>query len=548
MPASVTRTSPRRFTAVAAGILALALIAAVYLHNLGGAPVYLDGDEAHFGIHAYSIAQSGRNLDGSAMPLFVNLWDPLGDPKAHEQNEERRKVWYQPILFYLIALMLKVAPLTEASIRTPTAVIAGILNPLLMYAAAFRLFKNRWYAAAAALLLVLSPAHLVLGREALDYMCPLPFVLGWLWCLVAFGEQDNAWLPLAGGLMLGAGFYSFIGAWVFMPVCLVLTWIFYFRMEHGFGRASAAAGLGFVIPLLALIPWVWLHPTMLAETLGRYPASGAAESSTAPAGLLNLNALQHRLSVYWDYFDPSFLFLTGGVGLTASTGRAGVFLLPVAVLLPPGIYELLRRAKSTGIAIVLLGGLAMAPIPATLVGERYVAQRDLFVLPFGALVATFGLAVLLRQRRRAVQLFAAFVIATIPLQFAYVYRDYLGHYKLRSGFWYDPAAFRDAAEYALATASSDDVPVVYLSRLLDDGGPKWRFYVTKHHREDLLERTEYVDGDGRDLENAPPGSLMIVYANPRPDALLRSGQWSIAKTSADVDGRAASLVLRKARE
>jgi 4-amino-4-deoxy-L-arabinose transferase-like glycosyltransferase len=37
----------------------------------------------------------------------------------------------------------------------------------------------------AALVLALAPVHVILSRQALDYILPVPFVLGWLWCLDA---------------------------------------------------------------------------------------------------------------------------------------------------------------------------------------------------------------------------------------------------------------------------------------------------------------------------------------------------------------------------
>src|SRR5262245_45709516 len=75
------------------------LLAFIYLWRLGRAPIYVGGDEAHFANHAYAIATTGRDLDGRAFPLF--FW-----------MEELGK-WYQPVLFYLIAAILKVLPLSE---------------------------------------------------------------------------------------------------------------------------------------------------------------------------------------------------------------------------------------------------------------------------------------------------------------------------------------------------------------------------------------------------------------------------------------------------
>ncbi len=529
-----------------AGVFFLGVTAALYMWGLGRAPVYLLGDEAQFGIHAQSIARTGRDLSGHFMPLLVSTWDPLGDQAEHERLQEGKKVWYQPVLFYLIALVLRFAPLTEASIRIPTAMIGGLVDPLLIFLVARRLFRDRLLAALASMTLVLSPAHLILGREALDYICPVPFVLGWLYCLVAFIDDGGVWRALAGGFLLGIGFYSFIAAWIFMPLGLLLTWIAYVRSGRETLPASLAAGVGFALPLVPLGPWLWSNPEMVRETVARYQAYAGEHAALLDASaFFHLNTIQHRISVYWDYFNPSVLFLVGGPSLTTSTGRAGIFLLPVALFLPVGFYGLLNRLTSMPIAVVLLGGFVLAPIPATLAGEPGMVQRELVGLPFVALIATFGLAWFWRSRFRALRVMTALSVALMPLQFAFVYRDYLTHYKLRSAFSYDTAAFRDAADYVIA--ESGNVPAVYLTRELNYGGPKWRFYVTAHHREDLLSRTKYFDGDDdRELDRAAPGSLAVVYAHGSTwRTLVGTGRWSMARRIVDVDGREASMILKR---
>ena len=70
-------------------------------------------------------------------------------------------------------------------------------------------------------------------------------------------------------------------------------------------------------------------------------------------------------------------------------------------------------------------------------------QRAMYVLPFAALLARIwfrlAVAVAIRARHRAARLAAS------PMQFGYFYFDYFTHYKFRSAFYYDPAAFRDVA-------------------------------------------------------------------------------------------------------
>lgn len=62
-----------------AGLLGLCLTAAIYLYQLDRIPPYLGLDEAHLGVHGHALATTGRDLNGSRYPLFINLADPLGD-------------------------------------------------------------------------------------------------------------------------------------------------------------------------------------------------------------------------------------------------------------------------------------------------------------------------------------------------------------------------------------------------------------------------------------------------------------------------------------
>jgi 4-amino-4-deoxy-L-arabinose transferase-like glycosyltransferase len=221
-------------------VVPLCLASVLYLHAFGDAPIYLGGDEARFATAAHAIASTGRDLNGDRLPLFFHMTDS----QAANDGSTR---WYQPVLFYLIALVLKVLPLTESSVRIPTALV-GLLDVLLMYVVARRLFQSAFYATLAALSLALTPAHLIFSRQALDYICVLPFVLGWLACLTASLDTGSVWLSLAAGLLLGLGFYSYIAAWLMTPMCLMLTWAVQ-RGSHPRARlASLAAGVGFACP------------------------------------------------------------------------------------------------------------------------------------------------------------------------------------------------------------------------------------------------------------------------------------------------------------
>jgi 4-amino-4-deoxy-L-arabinose transferase-like glycosyltransferase len=153
--------------------------------------------------------------------------------------------------------------------RLPTAVI-GVLNILLIYGVARRLFGDYRWATLAAALLALSPAHFIFSRQALDYICPLPFVLGWLWCVLAALETSNLWLSLASGILLGVGFYSYVASWATMPLLLLITWAAHYQSGEKSSRASLAAAIGFAVPVLAAIAWLSFHPEMWRDLALRY--------------------------------------------------------------------------------------------------------------------------------------------------------------------------------------------------------------------------------------------------------------------------------------
>jgi hypothetical protein len=518
--------------------LLLTATACLYLVDLAGTPVYFGGDEAHFAVHAHAIARTGHDLDGRAFPLLFSLADPLGDPNDVHASSR----WYQPTLLYLLAGTLRIAPLSITSARLPAAIVGGILSPLLVYLVAMRLLHARGPALFAAAAFALAPAHVILSRQAVDYVLPIPFVLGWLWCLFTFLERGDAWLPAAGGLLLGAGLFSYIGSWIFMPLCAALSCAACARARRTRTRAIVSTMIAFAGPALVLAVWVAAHPVMLRQTVGRYDLAGPAAAEPAPrTGVLFL--LRGKVSEYWDYFDPAFLFLSGGTSMTASTGRTGVLLLPVAVFLCAGLYELVARRPSTAGAVAV-AGFVLAPIPATLAGERYMIQREIVVAAFAALIAAAGASACFASRRRTVRSGALLLIALMPLQFALFYRDYFTHYKLRSAIYYDPAAFADVVGVLLAADAASPLPRIYLSHELDDPGARWRFYTTRAGREDLLRRTTYFV-DIAEVGAAPRGSCLVISVNRDAILLAQDPQWSVVTRVLDVDRREAAVVFRK---
>jgi hypothetical protein len=293
---------------------------------------------------------------------------------------------------------------------------------------------------------------------------------------------------------------------------------------------------GFVVPLLPLIPWLWFHPDLPREMITNYKVGGDAR-------------LAERVEIYWDYFNPSYLFFSGGSNPMFATRRAGVFPLAFAVLLPLGIWNIVRRRWSLAGAVLLLGFvLAPLPIVAALPQDpKYYTPRDLLVVPFGALIATAGVEWLYAKRRWFASIAATVLLVSVPLQFASFARYYFTDYQSWSASRFDALNLRGVAAYVIAADAAARVPAVYLSEDVGESqAEQWLFHLRKQQRPDVWARSKPLELAQFKPDDIPSGSLIVLdAANPRLGALLQSGSCSVVAIVNGVAGSPASAILRR---
>jgi 4-amino-4-deoxy-L-arabinose transferase-like glycosyltransferase len=511
----------KQIAGVLAAIVCVSAVIGLYTFRLGDTPPYIGLDEAHFGVHAQSLAASARDLNGSLLPLFISLADSAGDQPELPWGT----TWYHPLGFYLIASVLTVLPLAEWAIRLPFALL-GVLNLVLIYAVARRWYGDRRIAAAAAALLLLTPAHFILSRLALDYLLPLPFTLAWLLALTELMRAPSRGRAAVTGVILGAGCYAYVSAWLLMPIYLAISVTVAIRAMNRRDLLWPMIG-GFALPILALAPWIAWHPQMPFNILAQYQAGETRRSvlTAIATGTGVLAALQEALATYWSYFNPSFLFVSGGSSRMVSTGSIGVWPVGMAVLMVAGVLRLMRTAPLT-VNLIVVAGLLTAPIPAALKGEPFAIQRAVGLLPFGVLLATGGLLLLRDERRLLERLALTIAVISIPVQFSGFFGDYFGEYRVQSARALDVTAFKETA--ALLIERSDEAPAIAITAPLYDVSAKWRFYCLKAGRPELLSRTTYFGGAVGKLRglNMPAGSLAVVEtvtldAEALPDGWVR---------------------------
>ena len=363
----------RSRTILTAALVALAA-AALYLPDLAGSPFYVNRDEMFFGLTAHSLATTGYDTAGHYLPFYTQSPMRYGS-----------EMWFQPALMYTAALSVKLFGLSEGTVRLPMALF-GIADIVLMYLIGRRLFSRELPALGAAALLAATPAHYIHSRVAMDFQAPLPFLLLWLLCALTYFETGKSRYLVGAGVALGVGLFTYIAAYMWMPVYGVLT-VVAMLMRREPARRYALFLAACVVPALSCVPFLVTHPTVIRDVMWHYDRQ---QPQSAAGGELmvryfDLQRFARAAFVYRQFWTPRFLFIDGPGGLWA----AGAFLFPTAGALVIGLVALLRRLNVE--TILLVGGLVTAMIPASLVGDVDAIHRASAVLPFGTLIAIMGL-------------------------------------------------------------------------------------------------------------------------------------------------------------
>jgi 4-amino-4-deoxy-L-arabinose transferase-like glycosyltransferase len=516
-----------RFLVMLLAVAAI-LVYCTYLHY---APIYLAHDEVIYALTARSIALTARDLNGEFLPALFHIMSRYGS------------YYVTPMVIYITAVFLKFLPFTESVIRMPSALI-GVLDVVLMYFAAGRIFQRESLAFFAAAMLVLTPAHFIHARFASDLIYPLPFALGWLLCLVTFIDQDRPWVLFAATSLLGVGMFSYLASVGTMSLFAGLTAVglaLYKKPLRAYGVAAA----GYAWPLAALLVWFITHPAQYAEIVRLYPVYESTGVNPVRAFLRTFSyfSTSVRINTYYEFFNPSFLFFSGDSSILSSTRQAGVLLFPLGALIPIGVYRIVKDRRAP-IRYLLIAGFLIAPLPAALLLEVTI-HRALLMLPFGALVATCGLEWLLVQQQRRWRVAAICLLLFLPLQFIPFYLDYMGAYRSRSSAWFEKN-MRRTFEQLIPRERPGDTTPVYLCDNVRWIDSYWNLYLVKSRREDLLARTVYVSPQQLDAAAMPAGTVVVSKAaDPVVNGFMKSGSLHKVATISELDGTPSFLITER---
>ena len=289
--------------------------------------------------------------------------------------------WLQPLGVYATTIAHAVMPGFFAG-RWASVVIASI-NAAVIFMVGWRLFGGFVAATAATLVLILMPAHMTYGRQGIDAIYIVPFVLLWLYALLGFLANDRPSAIALASAALGAGVYTTTAAPLTMAFLLVTMVVVLWGARRRKPATFLIALGSFAAMLLPLVIWFALNPQTYLETYGSWAIHPAHIRNPYDAVLANLNrnTLGTRASAYWGLLDPSFLFFSG------AEGRAPLHWM-MAPLILLGVYR--AATKRSPSSILILAATVVAPIAGATFGQAHYMGNALALLPLLALLAGYG--------------------------------------------------------------------------------------------------------------------------------------------------------------
>ncbi len=419
--------------------LIVILAAVLRFYGIGENPPSLTWDEVAWGYNSYSLSIDGRDEFGKFLPLA--FLESFGDYKP-------------PFYAYVGIVPIKLFGLTEFATRFPSAFF-GTITVLLTYFLVVRIFhksKNaKLYALLSALILAVSPWHIMLSRAAFEANVANTLIVAGVWLFLR-GVQEKSWSIFLSALCFVLSFYTFNTARIVSPLLvIVLSLGFYRELLKMKGKVLVSGIIGLVILLPALL--FMLSPQAktrfnevnifsditIIETINQEVANDNNAWWSKILHNYRFAYAAEYLNHYFDHLKPSFLFITGDGNPKFSTQDTGQLYLWDLSFLIIGILLLIRKKEGYWWIIPLW--LLIGIIPAASARETPHALRIESALPTFQILIAYGVvqlgiwAVRSFSRRVAVAGLSAVAIVLI-MNVSYFWHGYTTHYaNTFSGVW-----------------------------------------------------------------------------------------------------------------
>jgi len=353
-----------RFRPIAIACVLAGITLLLYAFRLTATPP--TATESAFNVQAQSI-HAGHT------PLFFHVRD---------------EHWLQPLAVYANAAARTIGG-DDVSGRLASTV-AGAISVALVFLIAHEITGQAWVGIVAALILMVTPAHWSFAQLGTDAIFPVPAILLWLWNLLRFLKGDSLRSLVAAAILLGLVAYAHPAG----PLTATFLWMLTLVVARRRNRARLfISTMVFGTAWLPAAAWFFRHFDTYADTFGRWFVFSAHLRSPLDGlrAFMNAGTLGNRASLYWGFWDPSWLFF--------SARDAAPLLMIAAPLIAIGILRCLRHLPRDTAAL-LIGTALITPLAGATFGVTHYLSDAAAVLPVLALLSAFGVDQLVRLATR----------------------------------------------------------------------------------------------------------------------------------------------------
>lgn len=415
--------------------LIIIFILAVFLRffNLGNNPASLYWDEAAIGLDAYSIGQTGKDMNN--MFWFQPVLGSYGDFKA-------------PVLIWATSISVKFLGMNPFAIRLPVAIFSVLLIYLTYLLLKELLSFNDTLAKKyqllpilTAFILSISPWSTHFGRIAFESSFSVSFLLLALLFFVKAIRHQNFYF-LISTFFAAISVYSYYSLRVIVPLLFVALVLIFFEKLKNKKSWLALSMLIFVLSMLPMINSPYYERSqdyrLNNDNLIRRQKVIAESSQyleTYDSNLYSKLVYHRHILAFRDFtsnmlahFSPNFLFLKGDPNLRQHSGYFGEFLLISLPFYYLGLFLLFKNWKNK-LSLLIFALLLISPIPAAMVYEVPHASRAIYLFVPMAILIAWGMNEILNFTKKNILSLMLFLFLLNAL---FYYSDYFIDYPKRS--------------------------------------------------------------------------------------------------------------------
>jgi 4-amino-4-deoxy-L-arabinose transferase-like glycosyltransferase len=353
----------------------------VRFYKLGSVPAGLYVDEAGQGYSAYSLLKTGKDEFGKTLPI---VFRSLTDFKA-------------PVYTYLIVPLIPVFGLNTFTVRLPSVLFAVLAIPIFYYLI-FQVSGNKKLGLIAALLLAVSPWHIIFSRTAYECMVALTLLLSGM--LLFYKSLKKPYLLLFSAPLFAISLAAYQAERVIVPIVLAALFIKHKKILLG-KTHKVYLFIGIVIGLIVSIPTLFIAttPGFFARATGlnifshlhRVPDGYISAYSGVLSGVINGSwflSAREFLFLYFSYFSPRYMFFVGDFGPRSSYPELSTFHLWQFPFYIYGLYLLFKRKDLGEFKFITILMMLIFSIPAAVTYDPYTTIRALpLVIPQIAIIS-----------------------------------------------------------------------------------------------------------------------------------------------------------------